>query len=258
MLVLSLFSGIDLLGRGFREVGFCVVSAGDLILGQDIRHFRGLQGRFDGVIGGSPCQDFSLARRCEPSGNGMAMLEQFERVVNECDPSWFLLENVPNVPKIHPDGYEMQCFLLNASECGSRQNRNRLFQFGSKEGLLLNIQRQPKPLKTERCAMASEGSHINRRTWEEFCELQGITEPFDLPDLTKSAAYKVVGNAVNLNVSRTVATAIWNVIQTPIYLKDVRTCACGCGRPITTRQKTATDACRKRVSVNRRIAITES
>lgn len=54
-LVLSVFSGIDILGKGFAVNGFTVVSAGDIMFGQDIREFRSIKGRFDGVIGGSPC-----------------------------------------------------------------------------------------------------------------------------------------------------------------------------------------------------------
>lgn len=110
MLILSLFPGIDLLGRGFEEYGFCVVQSGDIILGKDIRHFRGLKNKFDGIVGGSPCQDFSLARRSPPTGYGLEMLNEFKRVVLECSPEWFLLENVPNVPKISIEGYQMQRF----------------------------------------------------------------------------------------------------------------------------------------------------
>ena len=36
MLVLSLFTGAGLLDQAFREQGFCVVSAGDIIYGQDV------------------------------------------------------------------------------------------------------------------------------------------------------------------------------------------------------------------------------
>lgn len=255
MLVLSLFCGIDLLGKGFQEAGCCVVQAGDIILGKDIRDFRGVRGKFEGIIGGSPCQDFSQARRSAPTGYGLEMLREFERVVMECQPDWFLLENVPGVPSVAVAGYQMQRFFLNANECGSLQNRNRYFQFGSKDGLLLDIKRRPKPAKSEPCAMASEGNKKERRSWEDFCELQGITEAFDLPDLTKLGAYKVVGNAVNLNVSRTIAAAIVEAYTNPTYLKDVKTCACGCGRRLTGNQKTATDACRKRLSVSRRISV---
>ncbi|MCA0229862.1 MAG: DNA cytosine methyltransferase [Bacteroidetes bacterium] len=252
MLVLSTFCGLDLLGRGFQEHDFCVVQAGDIILGKDIREFKAIAGRFDGVIGGSPCQDFSRARRTPPTGQGLEMLGEFERVVMEAQPAWFLLENVPNVPYIDIDGYHIQRFYLNALECGSTQNRHRFFQFGSRDGFVLDIPRQPKPAHAQRCAMATEGTKTERRSWDEFCALQGI-EPLSLPDLTQTARYKVVGNAVSLHVSRTIAAAIKAALDNPIYAKDVTLCACGCGRRITGRQKTATDACRKRLSVNRRI-----
>lgn len=166
MLILSLFCGLDLLGQGFQDQGFCVVQAGDIIMGKDIRKFKGIPGRFDGIIGGSPCQDFSRARRCPPTGYGLEMLNEFRRVVMECQPQWFLLENVPNVPLVHIENYQMQRFYLNANECGSTQNRHRFFQFGSLGGLLLRIARQPKPPKSEPCAMATEGTKTTRRTWQ--------------------------------------------------------------------------------------------
>lgn len=256
MLVLSTFSGIDLLGTGFRENGFCVVSAGDIILGQDIREFSGMSGKFEGIIGGSPCQDFSRARRVPPTGYGLQMLNEFSRIVIECKPKFFLLENVPNVPTIEIEGYKMQRFFLNANECGSVQNRNRYFQFGSTEGLILNIVRQKKPARSQPCAMATEGNKTNRRTWADFCKLQGIEKPFDLPELTQSGAYKVVGNAVNLNVSKIIANAIKEAYTNPIKIDDVRLCACGCGAILTGRKLTSSDACRKRVSVTRRQILT--
>lgn len=228
------------------------MSAGDIILGQDIRDFSGMKGKFDGVIGGSPCQDFSNARRTPPTGYGLEMIEEFKRVVSECQPKFFLLENVPNVPKIKIEGYEVQRFFLNANETGSKQNRNRYFQFGTKEGLLLHVERQPRPLVSEPCAMASEGNKSERRNWADFCALQGIHQPFDLPDLTQAAAYKVVGNAVTLNVSSTLAKAVKKAFENPVYMKDVKTCKCGCGRLLSGSKKTATDACRKRISLSGR------
>lgn len=251
MLVLSLFSGIDLLGRGFKESGFCVVSAGDIILGQDVRHFSAIRGKFEGVIGGSPCQDFSKARRNEPTGYGLEMLGEFCRVIKESQPRFFLLENVPNVPNIEIEGYQVQRFFLNANEVGSTQNRNRYFQFGTKEGLLIDVKRQNKPNKSEPCAMATEGKKKERRTWNEFCKLQGIEWEFDLPDLTQAGAYKVVGNAVNLHVSKAIAKAIKEALLSPSpnTFENSRTCSCGCGRLLSGWKKTATDACRKRVSI---------
>lgn len=42
MLILSLFPGIDLLGRAFEELGACVVRGPDLLWGGDIRAFSPL------------------------------------------------------------------------------------------------------------------------------------------------------------------------------------------------------------------------
>ena len=50
MPILSLFPGIDLLGRGFELEGFCVAPGPDLLWGGDIRSFHPPAGRFDGAI----------------------------------------------------------------------------------------------------------------------------------------------------------------------------------------------------------------
>ena len=49
-LVLSLFTGIGLLDKAFKENGFCVVSSGDLITGQDVRDFIGVKNKFDEMV----------------------------------------------------------------------------------------------------------------------------------------------------------------------------------------------------------------
>lgn len=100
-LVLSLFPGIDLLGRAFKESGFCVVQGGDPIYGGDVREEHYPPGKFAGVIGGPPCQSFSQLRYIvqhngyEPSfGN---LIPDYERVVSE-------------VPVV--EGYGVHTFLL--------------------------------------------------------------------------------------------------------------------------------------------------
>lgn len=60
-LVLSLFPGIGLLDMAFEEEGFVIVRGPDLLWGGDIRRFHPPAGKFDGVIGGPPCQAFSQA-----------------------------------------------------------------------------------------------------------------------------------------------------------------------------------------------------
>jgi len=98
---------------------------------RDIRRFTVPSGRFDGVIGGPPCQDFSKARRDKPTGQGLEMLFHFKRIVLEARPSWWLAENVPGVPDMHIDGYSWQRLDLNASDLGMSQRRLRHVQFGA-------------------------------------------------------------------------------------------------------------------------------
>lgn len=99
--VLSLFPGIGLLDMAFEEAGFCVVRGPDLLWGGDIHRFHAPAGRFDGIIGGPPCQAFSRLRHIV-AANGYEtapnLIPEFERVVAEAAPDWFLMENVPEAP----------------------------------------------------------------------------------------------------------------------------------------------------------------
>lgn len=249
-LVLSTFTGIGLLDEGFTEAGFCVVSAGDRLWGKDIRKFHPAPGHFAGVIGGPPCQDFSAARRCAPTGEGLELLREFARVVMEAAPDWFLCENVARVPDLAAvcdlTGYRIQRLMLNAKDCGSTQNRPRCIQFGWRDALsplVIRRDARPRHATAQRCAMASEGRHGNRRDFADFCALQGLPREFDLPGLTVSAKYRAVGNGVDLRMARVIAQAVSDRTSSP-----VRICVCGCGEPVRAGVLHAGFACRKRTS----------
>lgn len=248
-LVLSLFTGAGLLDRGFKQAGFCVVSAGDVLWGHDVRDFTPARHVFKGVIGGSPCQDFSPARRSAPTGEGLELLGEFVRVVTLAGPDWFLLENSHRVPTISVPGFIVQRFHLNAKECGLRQNRPRAFQFGSRTGKPLVIPRSQPALDASHCCMATEGKRASggRRTFADFCELQGLPPDFALPGLSQAMRYRLVGNGVPVPVARVVAAAISSWAVTPWE----RVCVCGCGRLVGSGQSQATAACRKRMQRRR-------
>jgi DNA (cytosine-5)-methyltransferase 1 len=251
--VLSLFSGAGLLDRGFEQSGFCVVSAGDILWGRDVRDFSPPSHIFSGVIGGSPCQDFSKARRCAPTGLGLELLKEFARCVTQAQPDWFLLENVPAVPNCDVPGYRVQRFNLNARECGVAQNRLRCFQFGNRTGKPLVIDRGEKIADASRCCMATEGKRGDRRDFADFCELQGLPRTFDLPGLSQRMKYKLVGNGVPVPMARVVATAIkvWSVTDDDSLESWRRVCSCQCGRLVRAGQTLATAACRKRMQRKR-------
>ena len=207
--VLSLFPGIDLLGRGFELEGFCVVRGPDLIFGGDIRDFRPVPYRFEGVMGGSPCPDFSRARRSAPTGDGLEMLSEFARVVTEARPEWWLLENVPGCPDLKIDGYSHQRVDLDARDVGMAQRRLRHFQYGHVSGFSLCLPRpNARPRHGEATCLASEGTKLGRRDWSRFCELQGLPSSFDLPAFTLSAKYRAVGNGVPVDMARALARAV--------------------------------------------------
>lgn len=147
-LLLSLFPGIDLLGLAFQEVWpeACIVRGPDLIFGtlHDIRNFHPPQGVFCGLFGGPPCQCFSSlaalnrAQGREPHfGN---MIPEFERVVAEAQPEWFVMENVPKAPAPEVPGYQVHTQILNNRWLGEEQNRTRAISFGTRDGRPLHIQ----------------------------------------------------------------------------------------------------------------------
>lgn len=139
-LVLSLFPGIGLLDMAFEQEGFCVVRGPDVLWGGDIRRFHPPTGKFDGVIGGPPCQAFSsLAHMVRHNGHEPKfgnLIPEFERVVRESLPTWFAMENVPAAPLPDVEGYAVHSFTLNNRQCidelgkPATQNRVRRWSFG--------------------------------------------------------------------------------------------------------------------------------
>ncbi|MFQ5793334.1 MAG: DNA cytosine methyltransferase [Acidobacteriota bacterium] len=106
-----------------------------MIFGEDVRDERYPFGRFDGVIGGPPCQAFSVLKRVhsflgvqEKFGN---LIPEFERVVGEVSPTWFLMENVRHAPIPQVTGYIVTSTLVRDVWVGGETLRLRRFSFGS-------------------------------------------------------------------------------------------------------------------------------
>ncbi|WP_324170977.1 DNA cytosine methyltransferase [Sulfurimonas sp.] len=212
-LVLSLFSGVGLLDQAFRENGFCVVSAGDLITGQDVRDFTGMKNKFSGVIGGSPCQDFSGLKRVKTDYSNKMIIE-FLRVVSECEPDWYLLENVKGVPNLTDLNknsvtplreYSHQRIDINQGWYDD-YSRLRHIQFGSKQNFYLDIPRGTMKNIISGCALASDD-----RSFKELCHIQGLPSDYDLKDFNVKGKKKAVGNGVPLSVGRVLAKAVLDV-----------------------------------------------
>lgn len=253
-LVLSIYHGIDLLGRGFEKAGFCVVRAAELDLGFDAGSFTPTADRFDGIIAGTPCNEFSLANRTSRTynGHGKKQLDNFARIVLAARSPWALLENVPQVPNVEIAGYSRQRFDLNANECGLDQSRLRHFQYFYRTGHTLTINRSRSQGPSQSCVTASEGKRPDeRRSLATIAKLQGLPETFELPYFTLGAKYKVIGQGVPVEMARRIAEAIYRSVTAHEVSPSHKTCTCGCGRDLIGNQTAATPACRKRNQRNR-------
>jgi DNA (cytosine-5)-methyltransferase 1 len=256
-LVLSIFPGIDLLGRGFEEEGFCVVRGPDLIWGGDVRDFHPPAGVFDGVIGGPPCQIFSRLRHMNPNagkkhGN---MIPEFERVVREAQPRWFVMENVPEAPQPSVEGYAVTILALNNRWLGEEQNRLRHFSCGNVDirrhvevalfesplveqavcasndsavpvriGDSGKVKRTaikpPVVLAGHGPAMGQRVRGIEGRSWQDMARLQGLPEGFDLPNFTVHGKKSAIGNGVPIPMARAVAKAVRMALREPQAEED--------------------------------------
>lgn len=128
---------------GFEAEGFCVVSGPDVVWGRDIRSFHPPAGKFEGIVGGDPCQSHSTlanlvrAKGLEPRFGDMT--GEYARVIEEAQPEWFLRENVLRAPDIAPAGYSVTSFVIDNSwldagdGIGEEQERKRRFWFGWRE-----------------------------------------------------------------------------------------------------------------------------
>jgi DNA (cytosine-5)-methyltransferase 1 len=231
-LVLSLFPGIGLLDRAFELEGFCVVRGPDLIWGGDVRCFHPPAGRFDGVIGGPPCQAFSQASRVvEQKAAAENLIPEFERVVGEASPAWFLMENVRGAPIPSVAGFIVHSRLIdNREDAGGVQRRIRRWSFGSQLGRELEFEwwSPAVPAEYAPTVTANASKWIGkpykgidgyvrrgrmradrtRATLAASIRAQGLPEDFDLDALTVEAAIRAVGNGVPLPMGRMVARAV--------------------------------------------------
>lgn len=102
------------------------------------------------LFGGPPCQGFSTSNqktRTSENQNNWLFLE-YMRFVKELEPEWVVFENVKGLKEteggvflknIHESfknlNYKTSTFILNATDYGVPQRRERLFVVGSKKGI---------------------------------------------------------------------------------------------------------------------------
>lgn len=128
----------------------------------DVREFDAskYKGKVDFVVGGAPCQAFSMVgKRLGFEDARGTLFYEFARVIKETDPKIFLFENVKGLINhdngrtwhvIHDIfeelGYDVHFRVLNSKDYGIPQNRERLYCLGFKKKTDFRF---PKPIPLE-------------------------------------------------------------------------------------------------------------
>jgi DNA (cytosine-5)-methyltransferase 1 len=184
------------------------------------------------------------------------MMREFARIVLQAGPSWFLLENVPNVPHLAVHGFDVQRIYASSHEFGGRQRRERVFQFGYRPGdvelvLLRRMLSRPGPWAR---TITTKDTH---RNFADLCELQGLPRAFTISGFSRTQQVRAVANGVPVFMAQAIAEAIRDRAIRSHWLAvcGLRTCDCGCGRvcaPWLWGQRAGGVACRKRIERSRR------
>lgn len=168
--IIDLFSGCGGMSLGFKMAGFHAVLAIEkdawaaetyqfnhqetfVHLG-DITDIQSPKEQFNyqdisGIIGGPPCQGFSLSGSRDPKDPRNSLFMDYMRFVRDFNPSFFVMENVPGILSAKTQsgqlvkdviasvalsqGYNVHILHLNASDYGVPQARNRIFFIGIRQ-----------------------------------------------------------------------------------------------------------------------------
>jgi len=165
MNLISLFSGAGGLDIGFKNAGFNLLWAndfdkdacetykqniGDHIVHGDIQSYEtklcSTFSEIDLVIGGPPCQGFSVAGKMDPTDPRSRHVWTFVENIERIKPKAFVMENVGALGKLdkwkdirtgilfklRSLGYATNFVIINAKDYGVPQSRERIFFIGFK------------------------------------------------------------------------------------------------------------------------------
>ena len=182
--VVSLFSGCGGLDLGFINAGFEVIWANDffpdavetykknignhIILG-DITKIPSseIPDNFDILLGGFPCQGFSIANKNRSMEDERNFLyKEMLRIVKDKKPSFFLAENVKGLLSMHNGkivemivkdfkklGYKVDYKIVNSADYGVPQQRERILIMGNRLGVKNEF---PKPTHASNAKSSQE------------------------------------------------------------------------------------------------------
>ena len=193
MTYLSVCSGIEATSvawtpLGFRPIGFSEIESFPCELlkqkypnvknyGDITQYEKWNIGQFDILVGGTPCQSFSIAgKRGGTADERGALMYAYLGIVETYRPSWIIWENVPGVLSSN-SGYDFTSFLAGLEKCGYGwayrmldaqyfgvpQRRRRVFVVGHSDNrtdLAAKVLFEPESL----CGDIAAGSETQKET----------------------------------------------------------------------------------------------
>ncbi|MFZ5438083.1 MAG: DNA cytosine methyltransferase [Patescibacteria group bacterium] len=211
--VLSLFSGCGGLDLGFINAGYEIIWAndffpeavetykkniGDHIILEDIAKIDNskIPNGFDILLGGFPCQGFSIANSKRSMKDERNFLyKEMLRIIDNKRPKFFLAENVKGLLSMHKGkviemivndfkklGYVVDYKLINSADYGVPQQRERVIIIGNRIGV-----KNPFPRKTH------ENKHISVK--DVVGDLESIR--------TRDESFKIGNKLIHNHVART-------------------------------------------------------
>ncbi len=207
----SLFCGGGGLDLGFALAGYVPSYSSDLVPqfaetvrqnlpghyveAQDVSTLTGARllevagGKIDVMIGGPPCQSFSiLGSRGSTSDPRGKLVYDYARLIKDVGPKAFLLENVPGIMTVNKGrdwlelleyfrqetGFHITSHKLNAADYGTPQIRQRVFLIGFREDNSLASFRWPTPTHVEPSRLLSGGLKAYRTASQALEQLDGL------------------------------------------------------------------------------------
>ena len=234
MRVLSLFSGIGGFDLGFQRAGMQVVGMceidkhaqkvlrkqfPDAVLHEDVKEIKYERGSIDLICGGFPCQDLSVAgKRQGLAGNRSGLWFEFARVIDEVEPKWVVIENVPGlfssdggrdlaiiIQWLAQRGYGVGWRMLDSQGFGLAQRRKRVFiigSFGEPSGCTLLLESSSLRRDTEKSRKTRKSSaRTTKNSSDEYSEWLKTVENEGSEDLA-AVAWKMRITGGNANGSR--------------------------------------------------------
>ena len=180
MNVIDLFAGCGGLSTGFEMAGYNIPLAVEKdawasetymknhpntkVVTADITQVEDLDSllpqkneQIDGIIGGPPCQGFSLSGNRDKKDPRNSLFMEFVRFVKHFHPRFFVMENVTGILSMQMKNgelakdvivneftnadYHVEIFVLNAAEFGVPQSRIRVFFIGLRNDIEYDVDR---------------------------------------------------------------------------------------------------------------------